>query len=323
MKITTWICLIFCISFTGPALAFNSQVTAGIERWTSSEEYEEDSGFTSEGDYSGNEIFAAYSYFLSPVEDNGEPLDLLPFFLSRSSYVYGNFYTGGWDFDDDDTDYSSEKDMTGQGLGGFFYFMPNTGIGAGFFNQSGDWEDDDAVANDTYDEDSDGRHVLVRHYVDESNRLSIRLSETDRDRDFANGLERSDTYRWLTLSYDGVFGESPNIFLGADIGQGSRERVQSNSFEQEHDLTRYSITVGPVYRHFAIYFTRDFYEWDPKGDTWRAEETYFTISPRYWFSEQLMLGGDLYRWSWRDWISDSYNYEEKGTGIEIMVRYRF
>ncbi len=115
MKIPTWFCLICCVSFTDSALAFNSQVTAGIEYWTWSEEYEEDSGFTSEGDYTQDEIFAGYTYFLSPVEDNGEPLDLLPFFYSRSNYVYGSFYSGGWDFEDDDSDYTSEKDRTGLG----------------------------------------------------------------------------------------------------------------------------------------------------------------------------------------------------------------
>ena len=317
MKTTTWICLICCISFTGSALAFNSQVTAGIEHWTWSEEHEEDSGFTSEGDYTQNEIFAGYTYFLSPVEDNGEPLDLLTFY-SRSSYVYGNFYTGDRDFEEEDTDYTSEKDWTGLELGGLFYFTPSTGIGAGFFTQDGDWEDED----DTYDEGRDGWNVSVRHYLDESSRLTVRLSQTDRERDFANGFERSDEYRWLILSYDGVMGQQPNIFLGADIGEGTREKDDSNDNGLDHDLTKLGVTVGPVYRYFAIYFSYDYYEWDPEGDGWEAEETYFTISPRYWFSEQLMLGGDLFRYSW-DESGDSYDYEESGTGIEIKVRYRF
>ena len=323
MKITTSICLICCISFTAPALAFDNQVSAGFELWSSSEKYEEDSGFSSEGDYDGNEIFAAYTRFLSPVEDNGEPLDLLAFFFSRSSYVYGNFYTGGWDFDDKDSDYSSEKDWTGFGLGGLFYFAPYTAVGGGFFNQDGDWKDNDAVVNDTYDEDRDGWNAVLRHYFNDSHRLSIRLSQTDRDRDYANGFQRNDEYEWLTLSYDGVFGKSPYIFVGGDFGRGSRERVQSNGFEQEHDLTRFTITAGPVFRHFAIYFSWDHYEWDPKGDTWEAEETSFTVSPRFWLNEQLMLGGDLYRWTWKDWIDDSYDYEENGTGIEFIFRYRF
>ncbi|MCP4875948.1 MAG: hypothetical protein GY896_10815 [Gammaproteobacteria bacterium] len=322
MKITTWICLICCISFTGSALAFNSQVTAGTERWTWSEEYEEDSGFTSEGDYTQKEIFAGYTYFLTPVEDNGKSLDLLPFFFSRSSYVYGNFYTGGWDFEDDGSDYTSEKDWTGLGVGGFFYFAPSTGIGGGFFSQDGDWEDNDAVEDDTYDEDRQGWNVSLRHYLNDYNRLSVRLSQTDRERDYANGFERTDKYQWLVLSYAGVLGQNSNIFLGADIGEGSRDKDDSNDNEVDHDRTRYGITVGPVYRYFAIYFSWDYYEWDPKGDAWEAEETFYTISPRYWFSEQLMLGGDLTLWSW-DESGDDYDFEESGTGIEIKARYRF
>ena len=323
MKITTWFCVICCISFTGSVLAFDSQVSAGIERWTSSEKYEEDSGFTSEGDYDGHEIFASYAYFLSPVEDNGESLDLLPFFYSRSSYVYGNFYTGSWDFDEDDTGYSTEKDWTGFRVGGLFYLTPDTGIGASYFTEDGDWEEVGAFADDAYDEDRDGWSVWVRQYLNEFNRLSISLSQSDRDRDFDDGFERSDEYRWLVLSYGGVLGQSRNIYLGADIGQGSRDREQSNGFEQEHDLTRYRITAGPVYRHFAIYFEWVYYEWDPEGDTWEAEETRFSVSPRYWFNEQLMLGGSLYRWTWKDWIDDNYDYEENGRGIEILARYRF
>lgn len=323
MKITTWICLVCCIAFTGSALAFNSQITAGIDRWTSTEEYDEDSGFSSEGDYSGNEIFASYTYFLSPVEDKGQPLDLLPFFYSRSSYVYGNFYTGGYDFDDNESDYSSEKDWTGLGAGGLFYLTPDTGVGASFFTQEGDWEDNDAVADDTYDEDRDGLSIWVRHYLNENNRVSITYRKIDRERDYANGLERSDDYRWLILSYGGVLGQQFSVYLGGAFGQGSRERKQSNGFEQEHDLTRYSITAGPVYRHFAIYFSWDYYEWDPKGDTWEAEETRLAVSPNYWFSEQLMLGGELYYWKWKDWIDDSYDYEENGLGTEVYVRYRF
>ncbi len=323
MKTTIWICLMCCISFTGSALAFNSQVTAGIEHWTSSEEYEGDSGFTSEGDYTGNETFASYTYFLSPVEDNGEPLDLLPFFFSRSSYVHGNFYTGGLDFDRDDTDYSSEKDWTGHGVGGLFYLIPNTAIGARYFTQDGDWEDNDAVVDDTFDEDRDGWRVWVRHYLNDFNRVSIRLSQTDRERDYANGFERSDTYRWLVLSYGGVLGQQSNIYLGASIGQGSRDRDQSNANDLDHDLTSYSITVGPVYRHFAIYFSWDYYEWDPEYDGgWEADQTSYTISPNYWFNEQIMLGGDLSYWSWNESGND-YDFEESGTGIKIRVRYRF
>ncbi len=322
MKLSSWICLICCISFAGSTAAFNSQVTAGIEHWDWSEDYEEDSGFTSEGDYKQDEIFASYTYFLSPVEDNGEPLDLLPFFFSRSSYVYGNYYTGDWEFDEDDTGYESEKDWTGFGLGGFFYFTPDTGIGAGLFSQEGDGEDNDAVEDDTYDEDRDGWHVSVRHYLNDLNRLSVRLSETDRERDVDNGFERDDTYKWLIFSYDGVLGESPNIFLGADIGDGSRERNDSNNNELDHDITKLGVTVGPVYRNFAIYFSWDYYEWDPDGDGWEADETSYTISPRYWFSEQLMLGGDLTYWSW-DESGDNHDFEESGTGIEIMLRYRF
>lgn len=320
MKVTTWICLICCISFTDSALAFNNQVTAGIEHRTWSEEYEEDSGFTSEGDYTQDVIFAGYTYFLSPVEDNGEPLDLLPFFFSRSSYVYGDIYTGERDFDEDDTNYSTEKDWTGYGLGGLFYFTPDTGIGAGYFTQDGDWENNE---DDTYDEDRDGWHVMLRHYLDNSNRLSARLSQTDRERDFADGFERSDEYRWLVLSYDGVMGESPNIFLGVDIGEGSRDKDDSNDNEVDHDLTKLGVTVGPVYRNFAIYFSYDYYEWDPEKDgVWKADETYYTISPRYWFSEQLMLGGDLSHYSW-DESGDDYDFEESGSSIEIKARYRF
>ena len=322
MKVKKWICLICCISFTGSALAFNNQVTAGIERWTWSDKYEEDSGFTIEGDYTQDVIFAGYTYFLSPVEDNGAPLDLLTFY-SRSGYVYGDFYTGDRDYDEDDTDYTSEKDWTGLGLGGLFYFTPDTGIGAGFFTQDGDWEDNDAVEDDSYDEDRDGWHVFARHYLDDSNRLSVRLSQTDRERDFADGFDRSDEYRWFILSYDGVMGESPNIFLGVDIGEGSRDKDDSNDNEVDHDLTKLGVTVGPVYRNFAIYFSYDYYEWDPEKDgVWEADETYYTISPRYWFSEQLMLGGDLSRYSW-DESGDGYDFKESGTGIEIKARYRF
>ena len=322
MKISSWICLMCCIAFTGSASAFNSQVTAGIERWDWSEDYEEDSGFTREGDYAQDKFFVGYTYFLSPVEYNGEPLDLLPFFFSRSSYVYGNFYAGERDFDLEDSDYNSEKDWTGLGLGGFFYFTPDTGIGAGLFTEDGDWKEDDAVEDDTYDEDHDGWHISARHYLNDLNRLSIRLSETDRERDFASDFERSDTYRWLILSYAGVMGESPNFFLGADIGDGSREKDDSDDNEVDHDLIKLGVTMGPVYRNFAIYFSWDYYEWDPDGDGWEADETFYTISPRYWFSEQLMLGGDLTYWSW-DESGNNYDFEESGTGIEILLRYRF
>lgn len=323
MKITTWICLICCISFTSSALAFNSQISAGVEREEISAEEEITNGPTFKSDYTSNEIFASYTYFLSSVEDNGEPLDLLPFFFSRSSYVYGSFYSGSYDWEDKDFDYSSEKDWTGIGFGGLFYVTQSTGIGVGYFTQEGEWEDDDAVEDDTYDEDHDGWNVTVKHYLNDFNRLSIRISQSDRERDFANGFERSDTYQWLVLSYDGVLGQNSNMFLGADIGKGTRERDQSNDFEQDHDLTRYSITAGPVYRYFAIYFSFDYYDWDPKGDAWEAKETYFTISPRYWFNEQLMLGGDIYRISWDESSDGNSDYEESGTGIEIKVRYRF
>jgi len=117
-------------------------------------------------------------------------------------------------------------------------------------------------------------------------------------------------------------GQNSNIYLGADIGKGSREKDDSNNNEVDHDRTRYGVTVGPVYRHFAIYFSWDYYEWDPKGDAWEADETFFTVSPRYWFSEQLMLGGDLTRWVW-DESGDDYDYEENGINVEVKVRYRF
>jgi len=321
MKILTWVRLVCCIFFTGSALAFNSQISAGLLHQSISTESEPTNGPKTKGDRTVDEFFVGYTYFLTPVEDNGEPLDLLPFF-SRSSYVYGNYFSGDYEWEADDFDYSSEKDWTGYGVGGVFYFMSYTAIGAGYFTQDGEWEDDDAYAGDTYDEDRDGWNVSVMHYLDDANRLSVRISETDRDRDAVNGYERSDTYQWIVLSYDGVLGDSSNFFLGVDIGQGSREKDDSSDNDLDHDLTRFSISAGPVYRSFSIYFSLDYYEWDPDGDGWEAGETYFTISPRYWFNEQLMLGGDIYTMAW-DESYDSYDYDEDGTGVEIRVRYRF
>lgn len=54
----------------------------------------------------------------------------------------------------------------------------------------------------------------------------------------------------------------------------------------------------------------------------KPTKPFFTVSPRYWFSEQLMLGGDLTRWVW-DESGDDYDYEENGINVEVKVRYRF
>lgn len=325
MRTATWVCIICCIAFTGSALAFSNQVTVGFQQWDWSEDYEEDSGFESGGDYKQDEFFASYDYFFTDVEDNGEPLDLLTFY-SRSSFVYGDFYTVDREFDADDSDYSSDKDWTGYGLGGLIYVTPATGIGAVYFTQDGEWEDNDAVEDDSYDEDRDGWHILLRNYLNDSNRFSIRLSRNERDRDFDNGTERNDEYEWLVFSYDGVMSDSPNVFLGVDVGTGSRERTQSNwpdGDKREHDLTRFSITAGPVYRNFAIYFSYDYYDWDPDySGGWKADETYYTISPRYWFSEQLRLAGALTYYSW-DESGNDYDFEESGKSIEITLSYRF
>lgn len=321
MRVLAWLGLVCCICFTDSAMAFSNQVSAGIERWTWSEKYEPDIGPTEEGDYTQNEISADYTHFLDPVEDNGEPLDLLPFFYSRSSYVYGNFYSGDYELDQDDTGYRQERDWTGYGLGGLFYVTPDTGIGGGFFIRDQEWKDNGAN-DDTYDDDRDGWNIMVRHYLDDHNRLSARLSQTNRDRDYANDYERSYKYEWLVLSYDGVVGESPNLYFGADLGKGSSERDDSNNDEIDHDLTRLGFTVGQVYRQLAIYFSWDYYDWDPEGNAGEIEETYLTLSPRYWFDEQIMLGGDLTHWTW-DESGDDYDYEESGTGIEVIVRYRF
>lgn len=322
MKTATWIILFCCFAFTGPALAFKSQLTVGFERWDWSEDYDPDFGAGSEGDYTQDEIFAVYTYFLTPVEDNGGPLDLLPFFYSRSSYVYGEYYTGDREFELDDSDYTSDRDWTGYGAGGRFYVTPDTGIGVGYFTQDGDWEDNDAVLDDSYDEDRDGWNVSLRHYLDESSRVMVRFSQTDRERNADSGYERTDEYEWLVFSYAVVTGEMPNFYVDFNYGIGSREREDSDDSNVDHDLSRIGITVGPVYRYFALYFSYDRINWDPDGDGFDADETNFQISPRYWFSEQLMLGGDVTYWSW-DETGDSYEFEESGNEIEVKLRYRF
>ena len=322
MKNLFWLLLVYCISFTSPVAAFENQIGVGVMREDISAEQKESNGPTTEGDYDIDRITASYTRFLSPVEDNGEPLDLLPFFYSRTSYLYADLYSSSYDFERDDIDYSSEKDWSGIRFGGRFYIDPNTGIGVELFDQSGDWEEDGA-GGDSYDEDWDGWNVSLRHYLDDHNRVAVRLSESSRQRDYDDGYERSDDYQWLVFGYDGVLGQDRNIFLGIDFGQGSRDREESSGKEQEHDLTWYGITAGPVYRQLAIYFSWEHYDWDPKGDTWKAEETYYRISPRYWFDEQLMLGGDVYTTYWKDWIDGVYDYRENGTGIEIIGRYRF
>jgi len=341
MKMSIWVCLICCLFFTGSALAFNSQITAGIERITESTKYENNNDYEEKGDQTTNEFYIGYTYYLTPVEDYDAPLDLLPFF-SRSSYVYGNFYSGSheWELKDKDFDYTSKKNWTGFGLGGRYYFLPSTGIGLGFFTQEGDWEEEGDFADNSYDESRKGGNISVDHYLNDRNRLSIKLSQTDRNRKYDEYTDERDyLWQWYILNYTGVLDQNPNIYFSIDIGKGTRKEERSYNEDDtnrddedfKHDLTKLSATAGPVYRNFAVYLSLTQYKYDPKDDDpweWEAEETYISISPRYWFSEQLMVGCELYQRSWKQSTERPDNgfesdYEESGMGIDIKIRYRF
>jgi len=356
MRLSIWVSVMCCLLIGSYAFGFNNQITAGIdyENWSSS--YENNDNYEEEGDATTTGIFLGYTYYFTPLYNHDDrPLDLLPFF-SKSSRVYGNVYTGSYKYDINasdsgngwewEQDQSREKSWTGFGLGGRYYLPSNTGIGGRVFTQDGKLDDKDKDdtngfnRDDSYDEGQNGLTVSVDHYLSDYHNLAIKYSQTSRNREYEEYTDERDySSQWYLLNYTGVLDQYSNIYISIDIGKGTRKEERSYNEDDtnrddedfKHDLTKLSVTAGPVYRNFAVYVSLSQTKYDPKDDDpweWEAVATYFAVAPRYWFSEQLMVGCDLYHRTWKqssedpdsDWESD---YDESGTGIEIKARYRF
>ena len=95
MRLAIWVSVMCCLLIGSSAFAFNNQITAGIVYLDESTSDEDNDNYEADGDVTTNEIYLGYTYYLTPLEDNYWPLDLLPFF-SRSNRVYGNVYTGSY-----------------------------------------------------------------------------------------------------------------------------------------------------------------------------------------------------------------------------------
>ena len=327
MRLSIWVSVMCCLLIGSYAFGFNNQITAGIvyEDWSSKDE--DNDNYEADGDGATTEVFLGYTYYFTLLDNyDNQPLELLPFF-SKSSRVYGNVYTGSykWDIDASDSgngweweqDQSREKSWSGFGLGGRYYLPSNTGIGGSVFTQDGKLDDkdkDDTNGNNrdhSYDEGRNGLTVSVDHYLSDYHNLAIKYSQTTTNREYEEYTDERDySWQWYLLNYTGVLAGQPNIYINAEIGKGTRKEERSYNDDDtnrddedfKHDLTYLRVTAGPVYRNFAVYVSLSQTKYDPKDDDpyeWEAESTYISVSPRYWFSEQLMVGCDLYHRTWK------------------------